>query len=84
MTLEQHRSDKVCVLRARLNQYEPLLVKEVLFLLLLREKSLTSDPRSTWVNCCWCVTLASQSPYTIKVYSVANYRPHLSHLRENM
>ena len=27
----------------------------------------------------WYVPLASQSPYTIMVYSVANYRPHLSH-----
>ena len=25
------------------------------------------------------VSLASQNPYLIKVYSVANYRPHLSH-----
>ena len=25
------------------------------------------------------VPLASQSPYSIKVYSVANYRPHLSY-----
>ena len=28
--------------------------------------------------------LASQSPYPIIVYSVANYKPHLSHFRENM
>ena len=27
----------------------------------------------------WYVTLASQSPYLIMVYSEANYRPHLSH-----
>ena len=27
--------------------------------------------------------LASQSPYPIIVYSVANYRPHLSHFRAN-
>ena len=26
-----------------------------------------------------CMPLASQSPYPIIVYSVANYRPHLSH-----
>ena len=25
--------------------------------------------------------LASQSPYTIMVYSVVNYRPHLSHFK---
>ena len=30
------------------------------------------------------VPLASQSPYPIIVYSVANYRPHLSHFWENM
>ena len=30
------------------------------------------------------VTLASQSPYPIIVYSVANYRPHISHSWENM
>ena len=29
----------------------------------------------TWVNLSWDVPLASQSPYPIKVYSVANYRP---------
>ena len=30
-----------------------------------------------------CVSLASQNPYLIKVYSVANYRPHLSHFWAN-
>ena len=30
------------------------------------------------------VLLASQSPYPITVYSVANYRPHLSHFWANM
>ena len=30
------------------------------------------------------VLLASQSPYPIIVYSVANYRPHLSHFWANM
>ena len=30
------------------------------------------------------VPLASQSPYPIIVYSVANYRPHLSHFWANM
>ena len=30
------------------------------------------------------VPLASQSPYPIIVYSVANYRPHLSHFLENI
>ena len=30
------------------------------------------------------VPLASQSPCHIIVYSVANYRPHLSHFRANM
>ena len=29
------------------------------------------------------VLLASQSPYLIIVYSVANYRPHLSHFWAN-
>ena len=29
------------------------------------------------------VTLASQDPYPIIVYSVANYRPHLSHFWAN-
>ena len=32
----------------------------------------------------WYVPLASQSPYPIIVYSVANYRPHLSHFWENI
>ena len=27
----------------------------------------------------WYVPLASQSPYPIIVYSVSNYRPHISH-----
>ena len=35
---------------------------------------------STWVN----VPLASQSPYPIIVYFLANYRPHLSHFLENV
>ena len=30
------------------------------------------------------VPLASQSPYPIIVYSVANYRPHLSHFCGNV
>ena len=30
------------------------------------------------------VPLASQSPYPIIVYSMANYRPHLSHFWSNM
>ena len=30
------------------------------------------------------VPLASQSPYSIIVYSVANYRPHFSHFSENV
>ena len=30
------------------------------------------------------VPLASQSPYPFIVYSVANYRPHLSHIWANM
>ena len=30
------------------------------------------------------VLLASQSPYPIKVYFLANYRPHLSHFLENV
>ena len=30
------------------------------------------------------VPLASQSPYPIIVYSVANYRPHLSHFLANV
>ena len=30
------------------------------------------------------VRLASQSPYPIRVYSVANYIPHLSHFLENV
>ena len=32
-----------------------------------------------WDNFCWVCAAASQSPYPIIVYSVANYRPHLSH-----
>ena len=30
------------------------------------------------------VLLASQSPYPIIVYFLANYRPHLSHFLENV
>ena len=32
----------------------------------------------------WYVPLASQSPYPIIVYFLANYRPHLSHFLENV
>ena len=38
----------------------------------------------TWVNFAGYVPLAVQSPYPIIVYSVANYRPHISHSWENM
>ena len=38
----------------------------------------------TWDNFCWVCAAASQSPYPIIVYSVANYRPHLSHFWANM
>ena len=38
-----------------------------------------------WVNfCCRYVPLASQSPYLVIVYSVANYRPYLSHFWASM
>ena len=33
-----------------------------------------------WVNFWGYEPFASQNPYLITVYSVANYRPHLSHL----
>lgn len=33
-----------------------------------------------WVNFWGYVPFASQNPYFITVYSVANYRPHLSHI----
>ena len=39
----------------------------------------------TWVTFCWgYVPLASQNPYHNIVYSVAKYRPHLSHFWENV
>ena len=31
-----------------------------------------------------CVPLSSQNPYPIIIYSVANYRPHLSHFWANV
>ena len=37
----------------------------------------------TWVKFCW-VCAASQSPYPIIVYSVASYRPYLSHFWANV
>ena len=33
-----------------------------------------------YLVCTWYVPLASQNPYPIIVYSVASYRPHLSHV----
>ena len=36
----------------------------------------------TWVNFCW--VWASQRPYPIIVYSLANCRPHISHSWANM
>ena len=42
------------------------------------------SPGCTWVYFAGYVPLASQSPYPITVYSVANYRPHLSHFWANM
>ena len=39
----------------------------------------------TCVTFCWGhVPLASQNPYHNIVYSVAKYRPHLSHFGENV
>ena len=38
----------------------------------------------TWVNVCWYAPLASQSPYPVTVYCLANYIPHLSHFLENI
>ena len=38
----------------------------------------------TWVIFAGYVPLGSQSPYPIIVYSVTNYRPHLSHFWANM
>ena len=37
----------------------------------------------TWDNSSGYESLASESPYPIIVYSVANYRPHLSHFWAN-
>ena len=39
---------------------------------------------STWVRFAGYVPLASQNPNPIIVYSVANYRPHLSHFWANI
>ena len=42
---------------------------------------------STWVTFCWVcahVPLASQNPHPIIFYSVASYRPHLSHFWANV
>ena len=38
----------------------------------------------TWVNFWWVCALTSQNPYPIIVYSVASYRPHLSHFWANV
>ena len=38
----------------------------------------------TWVNYCVVCALASQSPYPIIVYFVANCRPHLIHFWADM
>ena len=40
--------------------------------------------RVPWLMFAGYVPLASQSRYPITVYSVANYRPHLSHFWANM
>ena len=62
----------------------------------IREFLETNDPQQvssilvggggehTWVNFAGYVLLASQSPYPILVYSVANYRPRVSHFRGNL
>ena len=38
----------------------------------------------TWVNFAGYVPLASPNPYPIIVYSVASYRPHVSHFWANI
>ena len=37
-----------------------------------------------WVNFCWVCATCLSEPFPIIVYSVANYRPHLSHFWTNM
>ena len=37
----------------------------------------------TWVTFCWVCAAGLSEPHPIIVYSVANYRPHLSHFGEN-
>ena len=50
------------------------------------ETSLPPGGGGTWVRFCWiCATgLASQNSHHIIFYSVANYRPHLSHFWANV
>ena len=38
----------------------------------------------TWFNFCWVCAAASPNPYPIIVYSVASYRPHVSHFWANI
>ena len=38
----------------------------------------------TWVRFCWVCAAGLSEPHPIIVYSVANYRPHLSHFWANV
>ena len=49
-----------------------------------KETSYLIPGRDTWVNFCWVCATGPSEPYSITVYSVANYRPHLSHFWANM
>ena len=49
-----------------------------------QETSYLIPGRDTWVNFCWVCATGPSEPYSITVYSVANYRPHLSHFWANM
>ena len=59
--------------------------------LVIANLNITSLPKhppggggATWVRFAGYVPLASQNPHPILVYSVANYRPHLSHFWANV
>ena len=36
-------------------------------------------PGVIWINFCWVCAAGLQNPYPTIVYSVAKYRPHVSH-----
>ena len=49
-----------------------------------QQESTLGGGGGTWLNFCWVCAAGLSETYPIIVYSVANYRPHVSHFWANI